>query len=524
VTLSALVLLALASSARKSAAANPEPTTPIRHVVVIYDENISFDHYFGTYPRAANGRGEVPFHASPGTPTVNGLSGVLLSRNPNSTNPFRLDRANAVTCDMDHAYSAEQKAYHGGLVNHVVQATTEYAEKQRNCDPQLVMGHYDGNTVAALWSYAQHFALNDNSFGTMFGPSTPGALNLFAAQTAGAEQHDLPNETIGGNVIFDADPLLDDCAKEPKITISGVRTIGDLLSERGLSWGWFQGGYRPTKSASENGGKARCEAWHKNAADADVRDYSAHHNPVAYYVQFKNSQHLPPTSVDMIGHSDQAMHQYDLDDFWRAVDNASMPAVSFLKARKSQDGHAGYSGPLDEQRFLVKTINHLQRSPQWRQMAIIIAYDDSDGWYDHVMPPIVRTSESDYDFLTGDKHCGDAVAGITPGRCGYGPRLPLLVISPYARRNFVDHTLTDQTSIDRFIEDNWGLPRLGDGAMDHWAGSLVAMFEFGTPARTDLLILDPETGVRAKRVYLTSSAWHARRTCRHCRRADHDKP
>jgi phospholipase C len=123
--LSVLVLLALASSAGKSAAANPEPTTPIRHVVVIYDENISFDHYFGTYPRAANGLGEVPFHASPGTPTVNGLSGVLLSRNPNSTNPFRLDRADAITCDMDHAYSAEQKAYHGGLVNRFVQATTE---------------------------------------------------------------------------------------------------------------------------------------------------------------------------------------------------------------------------------------------------------------------------------------------------------------------------------------------------------------------------------------------------------------
>jgi phospholipase C len=83
-----------------------------------------------------------------------------------------------------------------------------------------------------------------------------------------------------------------------------------------------------------------------------------------------------------------------------------------------------------------------------------------------------------------------ASIGVAPGRCGYGPRLPLLVISPYARRNFVDHTLTDQTSIARFIEDNWGLPRLGDGAMDQWAGSLVAMFNFGTPARTDLLILD----------------------------------
>jgi phospholipase C len=149
VTLNLLVLLALASSAGKSAA-NPEPTTPIRHVVVIYDENISFDYYFGTYPRAANGPGEVPSHASPGTPSVNGLSGVLLSRNPNSTNPVRLDRANAVTCDMDHAYSAEQKAYYGGLVNQVVLATTRYAEKQRNCDPQLVMGHYDGPTPSTL--------------------------------------------------------------------------------------------------------------------------------------------------------------------------------------------------------------------------------------------------------------------------------------------------------------------------------------------------------------------------------------
>jgi phospholipase C len=172
----------------------------------------------------------------------------------------------------------------------------------------------------------------------------------------------------------------------------------------------------------------------------------------------------------------------------------------------------------------VETINHLQRSPQWRQMAIIIAYDDGDGWYDHVMPPIVRTSESDYDFLTGDKHCGDAVAGITPGRCGYGPRLPLLVISTYARRNFVDHTLTDQTSIDRFIEDNWGLPRLGDGAMDHWAGSLVAMFEFDTPARTGLQILDPETGVRATRVGVPSAAWRARGVGRHCHRGVRDEP
>jgi phospholipase C len=493
-TFSVLVSVALGAAQGELAAADSAPTTPIRHLVVIYDENVSFDHYFGTYPHAANGPGETPFHAVPGTPTVNGLSGVLLSHNPNGINPFRLGRADAVTCDMDHAYSAEQKAYSGGLAARFVQATTEYAKAQQNCTAQLVMGYYDGNTVAALWRYAQRFALNDNNFATMFGPSTPGALDLFAAQTSGADQRDLPNETIDGDVIDDAEPLFDDCAKAPTITISNTRTIGDLLNEHGLSWGWFQGGYRPTKSASDNGGKALCGASSKNAAGANNTDYSSHHNPVAYFSQFKNPHHLPPTSIDAIGRSDQAMHQYDLDDFWRAVDHGSTPAVSFLKARQSQDGHPGYSDPLDEQRFLVETVNRLQRSPQWKHTAIIITYDDSDGWYDHVMPPIVHSSRSDYDFLTADKNCGDVASGVQPGRCGYGPRMPFLLISPYARRNFVDHTLIDQTSIARFIEDNWGLPRIGGDAMEQWAGSFGAMFDFNAPARGDRLILDPETG------------------------------
>jgi phospholipase C len=478
-------------------AADPAPQTPIRHVVVIFDENNSFDHYFGAYPRAANPPGEVPFHPLPGTPSVNGLSGAILTHNPNAARPFRLDRSQPVTCDMNHRYSSEQRAYNAGLVNRFVEATTEYAAKEKNCDPKIVMGYYDGNTVTALWMYAQHFALNDNTFGTVFGPSTPGALNLFAAQTSGADQRDIPGQTVGDTVISDPDPLHDDCSERPVLSISNVRTLGDLLNEAGLSWGWFQGGYRPTRSSADSGdGRAKCESRSRNAAGAEIRDYSPHHNPVAYYSQFQNPHHLSPTSVAMIGRSDQAMHQYDLEDFWRAVDNGSLPAVSFLKAKAAQDGHPGYSGPLDEQQFLVETINRLQRSPHWPNMAIIIAYDDSDGWYDHVMPPIVRTSESKYDFLTGDGRCGTAVAGEAPGRCGYGPRLPLLVISPYARRNFVDHTLLDQTSIARFIEDNWNLPRLGGDAMDQYAGSLAAMFDFGSPARTDTLILDPRTGAR----------------------------
>src|SRR5262245_49707227 len=110
-----------------------------------------------------------------------------------------------------------------------------------------------------------------------------------AAQTAGADQRDLPHETIGDNVIFDEEPLYDDCSTKPLMTISNIRTIGDLLNEADLTWGWFQGGYRPTRRAADNGGKAQCEARRPNAAGHSILDYSPHHNPVAYYVQFKNT-------------------------------------------------------------------------------------------------------------------------------------------------------------------------------------------------------------------------------------------
>ena len=160
--------------------------TPIKHLVVIFQENISYDHYFGTYPNATNPQGEPKFKAEPNTPSANGLTAALLNNNPNgndTVNPFRLDRSEAVTCDMNHDYSAEQKAYHGGLVDKFVEFTgSDYP----GCNPKQVMGHYDGNTVTALWNYAQHFSMSDNSFGTTFGPSTLGAINLISGQTHGA--------------------------------------------------------------------------------------------------------------------------------------------------------------------------------------------------------------------------------------------------------------------------------------------------------------------------------------------------
>ncbi len=141
----------------------PATTTPIHHLVVIFQENNSFDHYFGTYPNAANPPGEPAFTAKPNTPSVNGLTPSLLANNQNSTPPFRLDRSQASTCDNDNHYTDEQKAYNQGLANKFPEITSATGA---GCTPALAMGYYDGNTVTALWNYAQNYAMSDNFFGT----------------------------------------------------------------------------------------------------------------------------------------------------------------------------------------------------------------------------------------------------------------------------------------------------------------------------------------------------------------------
>lgn len=171
-----------------------------------------------------------------------------------------------------------------------------------------------------------------------------------------------------------------------------------------------------------------------------------------------------------------------------AAEAGNLPSVVFIKPPGYQDRHPGNSNPLDAQFFIVETVNKLMTLPEWDDMAILIAWDDSDGWYDHVMPPIINKSATDFDFLCGETSDGPG------GRCGYGPRLPFIVVSPYAKENFVSSALKDQTSITRFIEDNWlGGERLTDISFDNKANSLLDMFDFSA-RRTDKLFLDPMTG------------------------------
>ena len=487
--------------------------TPIKHLVVIFQENVSFDHYFGTYPNAANITGEPQFEARPGTPAVNGLTPQLLSSNPNATNPananipmganpFRLDITQAVTCSQDHNYMPEQLAFDGGMMDNFPQATGDGLEG--NCPTYayghlngIVMGYYDGNTVTALWNYAQAFAMSDNSYGTTFGPSVPGALNLISGLTypvtpSGPTGHVVAMKKGVGTLIDNLDPTGDVCSSGVTVSMGG-KNIGRLLNEKRVTWGWFEGGFDLTLKNSD--GSTGCARNHLGPMGMTVTDYASHHEPFQYFAATANLTHKRPNSVHNIGTSNDggAKHQYDIHDFFDALAANNLPSVSFLKAPRYQDGHPEHSSPLLEQQFLVSVINQLESSRFWPTMAIIINWDDSDGWYDHQMSPTVNPSQTPADILSGPGICGSGtpLKGIQ-GRCGYGPRIPLMVISPYAKSNFVDHTLTDQSSILRFIEDNWRTGRIGGGSFDAIAGSINNMFNFHTT--TPPLFLDPNTG------------------------------
>jgi phospholipase C len=494
----------VAASLATSSANTPKPqkdrsndtASPIKHLVVLFDENISYDHYFGTYPKAANTDG-TKFYAVSSTPKTNNLvtSGSLTS-NPNLYYPKRLTSTQALTCDQNHGYNPEQNAEDGGAMDKFVQNVSVDTCTGAYGAPGLTMDYYDGNTVTGLWNYAQQYALSDNSYDTTFGPSTPGALNLVSGQTHGFREVDSvtgqqvptpgsyvllnPDKNGVGTVINDPDPAYDDCSDKNHTSTDTLaaatgQNIGDLLNARGVSWGWFQGGFAPTTPAGNGATYAVCGATHNNIGGASVVDYSPHHNPFEYYQSTSNPHHLPPTGLSEVGHNGQANHEYDLTWFNKAVQSNKLPAVSFVKAPEYQDGHAGYSDPIDEQHFLVAEINKLQKSPEWKSTAVVVADDDSDGWYDHQYAAPLNGSNTSQD----EAACtSQAAAGGYEGRCGPGPRLPLMVISPWARTNYIDHHATEQTSILKFVEDNWFTGRIGDSSFDARAGNLKWMFDF----------------------------------------------
>jgi len=615
-----------ATAGRSSLDRSADTKTPIKHLVVIFQENVSFDHYFGTYPHAANTDGS-PFVAAPNTPPVDGLlatssslpasmqHGDLISSNPNASRPERMDSSptglawneyGQLTCDQNHNYSSEQKAFDKGAMDQFVQAVgtgTGSSPYGTPCNANNVMDYYDGNTVTALWNYAQHYAMSDNSFGTTFGPSAPGAVNLASGDTGNVDMAhavnspsiatsaspdaDLTPDGKGGySLSGDAQPYYDDCSTRDAVALSG-QNIGDLLNGAGVSWGWFQGGFRPTQGflanaagqstatfipdefansgfqnlTAHSSNQGLCDAVHPVGVALGGTgqwgykdDYIAHHEPFQFYASTANPHHLTiatnsagadaltgSDSLSTIGTDTQSFtgaygvgpefntpnHNYDTSDFDQLVaaitahqlPASALPAVTFLKAPGYEDGHAAYSEPADEQQFIVREVDALMKSPDWSSTAVIINYDDSDGWYDHVYSGVTNPSVSVADNLTNtvtgtisatntaSGQCGANPQTSTPlageqGRCGLGPRLPMMVISPCAKQNYVDHNLSDQTSIINFIEYNWGLSPISGSADQLLAATdksegipfdLAGMFDF-SKCDAPAVPLDPNTG------------------------------
>jgi phospholipase C len=619
------VMIAQGASAHHGTGRDDEGSgtrTPIRHVVVIFGENISFDHYFGTYPNAANTDGQK-FSAAPGTPAVAGLppatdpslpaslqhSDNLLTTNPNSALPQRLDSSptglaggpgGQLTCSQDHNYSDEQQAFNGGKMDKFVESVGASGSQMPPglpCAKPQVMDYFDGNTVTAMWNYARHYAMSDNSYSTTFGPSSPGAINLISGNTGGVDTAHMVNNpsiatptkpnadiTPDGNggyaLTSDAQPYWDDCSTRNAVALKG-QNIGDLLTARGLSWGWFQGGNRPSVSYTDalaaigasgqptstfipdqfktagfqnrvphSSNQGICDTVHPVAVALGGTgqygykdDYIPHHAPFNYYASTANPHHLTiPTDAGgndtlgglaTIGTDTQAYaggvpqfntpnHNYDTSDFDQLVSAirkgelppSALPAVSFLKAPGYQDSHSAYSNPADEQQFVVNEINALQHTPDWAHTAVVVLYDDSDGWYDHQYSGVTNPSLSPADNLTNTSftvsstgtsgQCGPSPQTAAPlagqqGRCGFGPRQPLLVISPFARTNHVDHALSDQASVINLVEYNWQLPSIAGSADQVLAGNssqpfdLAGLFNFGGD-RSHRLFLDPSTG------------------------------
>jgi phospholipase C len=287
------------------------------------------------------------------------------------------------------------------------------------------------------------------------------------------------------------------------------KNIGDLLNAARIPWGGFMGGFDLGRT-NANGTTGCKRSTHSTVVGTNVVDYIPHHNWFQYYGSTANPQHARPSSVAAIGQTfeadgttrDPANHEYGLKDFYDAVSAGNFPSVAYIKMPAYQDGHAAYSDPLDEQTGTTTLINFLMQQPDWKSTAVVITWDDSDGWYDHAFTrPTSASYDPQADQLDAPGRCGFGKArpGVlgkpVNGRCGPGTRLPFLVVSPWARPNYVSHGRVSLASVVRFIEDNWlHGKRLGGGSFDASAGSIMSMFNFRTDGKNPILLLNIATG------------------------------
>ena len=411
--------------------------SPIEHIVVIYLENRSFDNLFGLFPNA-NGLKEAK-NALPQVDefgqvykTLPALSDKRFPENLENK-PFNIEnyvKLNEKHPDLTHRFFINQMQINGGKNDRFAQLSSAGG---------LTMGYYDLSKTA-LWQYAKEFTLVDNFFQAAYGGSFLNHQWLICACTP--EFKDAPIELRQWKIDAETGKI----TKEPIVTEDGYAvatiqphyspfhakyaenrlppqyqpTIGDRLSEKGISWAWYAGG------------------WDNAVANKETDDnFQYHHQPFVYYANY-----APETAA-------RAEHLKDKTQLFADL-KTNFPKVAFFKPAGNKNQHPGYATILDADNEVKEIVEAIRQSPIWSSTAIIVTYDEYGGFWDHVAPPKID-------------------------RWGMGTRVPTIIISPFAKKNHVDHTLYDTTSILKFVENRFDLEPLSN--RDAAANGLQGAFE-----------------------------------------------
>jgi phospholipase C len=433
-----------AAAAARQVPVPPAHPTTIDHVIVIYLENHSFDNLFGTFP-GAEGLAQAGATATQidgnGKPYLNlpaimnaGLKLALPdARFPTLPNtPFDIDKFVPITQktrDLVHAFYQEQMQINGGKMDRFAEVSDAAG---------LVMGYYDGSQTQ-LWKYAQDYVLADHFFHAAFGGSMLNHLWLVSAQTpqfpdapdAMRSQVDAKGRLVKDGAVSPDGYAINNLytantphpARTPADRLMPPLTIphiGDRLDTKSISWAWYSAG------------------WNDAAAGKPDPGFYFVCQPFAYFANVGD------------GTESRAKHLRDEQDFFSALQSGGLPNVSFVKPLQPDAQHPGEADVMRGDRHTASLIEAVKNSPYWERSAIIVTYDEHGGFWDHVPPPQVD-------------------------RWGPGIRVPAVVISPFAKKGFVDKTVYDTTSILSFLEWRWGLDPLS--SRDAAANNLTNAFD-----------------------------------------------
>jgi phospholipase C len=441
------------------AASAPEGLNQIQHIVVFYLENRSFDNLYGLFPGAeglqdlskippqtdkdgvAYGKDTLPRalnnNLSMGKSDLKPIDTRIPAGLPNQ--PFRIDSyipLGAKSGDMIHAFFAEQRQIHGGRMDRFI---------ANGNSGLLPMGYYDGSSLP-MWKLAQEFTLADHFFHGAFGGSFLNHFWLICACSpeiapddwAAMDQKTLLSDPVGEAVVdravwarnghFYGVNTMQSVFQPHKPGTPGGEllppqtqvTIGDRLSEKNVSWAWYAGGWNDALNGNTD------------------PTFQFHHQPFAYFAKYGD------------GAPARAQHLKDERDFVRAIESDSLPSVSFWKPIGRDNEHPGYADVVTGDIHAAEMVEKIRKSPAWKSTIIIVTYDEHGGTWDHVAPPVID-------------------------EWGPGTRIPTLIISPFAKKGAVDHTVYNTDSILKLIEDRYGLAPLGarDAASDPFSGALV---------------------------------------------------